>query len=385
MPDTLEMLRNVVEDGLGTPPSVEEVQRRAHRDRVRRRVPALVLVTVSILAVASVAIAHAFTPPASRGRHTAAPPPTIARSRRLLIRVDTAATPPGWTPVAWNGAQISVPSSWIVQEGPPGYEKALQTPVCALPSDTVGLGVPVTPGLESCRSNARKSWAALVPMPARHPRGRAMTINGIPVSARARTPRTYYAPSLGVAVVVNGPLASQVIRTLTNSPRAVVLQPGPVAPISTAGWERVSFRGLSLRVPTSDGSPMFSQLSPRPGCIPLLSLNDQVLFSSDVRISGPLFCPYVPPTASLTFGSGTGIEVNARPARAARYTGLARGAPGPCTRMHGLRLCPYPYPAADVLSVLVSGPSLSHRLLVSIGLGGDGLTARAILESMRPS
>jgi hypothetical protein len=177
-----------------------------------------------------VALATTVLTVASCGEHSstsATVPP------RLTLAVDAAATPRGWVPVAYGDAQISVPASWVIGVGacntaPGGGTLWLdqgesQTPAC--PGSTVFI-------LSGKASH-----------PLKH-----SSLNGVTVywtSADA-----YVAPSLQVTVNGHGPLAGRVIRTLSFSPQAVALAPGP-APAIPSSWHRVSFSGLTVAVPVA--------------------------------------------------------------------------------------------------------------------------------------
>ena len=62
---------------------------------------------------------------------------------------------------------------------------------------------------------------------------------------------SYFAPSLGVEVIAKGRVvARRIVDTLTRSPRAFVLAPGP-APSVPSSWRSVIFAGLRFSVPAT--------------------------------------------------------------------------------------------------------------------------------------
>jgi len=56
-----------------------------------------------------------------------------------------------------------------------------------------------------------------------------------------------------------------------------------------------------------------------------------------------------------------------------------------CLVLHGLTACPATSPAYSILVVRVNVPGRSKPVFVSIGLVGNGMTARTILDSLRPA
>src|ERR1019366_7901207 len=58
----------------------------------------------------------------------------------------------------------------------------------------------------------------------------------------------YYAASLGVEVIAQGPLARRILATLTRSPRAMALASGST-PAVPPDWKTLTYQGLSLAAP----------------------------------------------------------------------------------------------------------------------------------------
>src|ERR1700722_1406805 len=141
---------------------------------------------------------------------------------------DASVTPKGWSPVAYENAQLSVPGSWLVES-----PKQL---FCGMPQISGMIFVGVTQGFPKsfgCDVPANLAWilpAGKLPkgISQRKPTAR---IDGIPVyrvpSVKGTT--VYLVPELGVRVGARGKSAARVLATLTRSPLSVVLRRGPAA------------------------------------------------------------------------------------------------------------------------------------------------------------
>ena len=158
------------------------------------------------------------TPPAS---HEVVNPP-----RSSGPQVDLNATPPGWVPLDYGDAQISVPSNWVIGttncSGPrregwidlvgftrSGYHCPSETP---MPVNTLSIG----PGPTDTASASSSATA--------------MTVNGFLVyqdEIPGPASGIYSIPPLGSLLSIHGSLANAVLHTLTYSPRAAALSPGP--------------------------------------------------------------------------------------------------------------------------------------------------------------
>jgi len=93
------------------------LDRRISVTRMRRRWTGAALSAVAVAAAIALPLtllapAPTLIPPAGGGKHGTPPHGTVPLS-------DPSLTPPGWTPLTYRDAQISVPSSWVVQ-GPLG-------------------------------------------------------------------------------------------------------------------------------------------------------------------------------------------------------------------------------------------------------------------------
>lgn len=285
---------------------------------------------------------------------------------------------PYWAPVAYLGAQVSVPPGWLLEAGGttacgggaggmvflarPPRARALAAAGCRLAANVVTL-TPYPAGLSLSH-------------PSGGPRGR---VNGIPVGIR-RVPGTsryvYSAPGLGVQVAAQGPLARQVLATLTRSPRSVALAVGKPAPVP-AGWRWHRFGGIEFAAPAAWATERDTAWG---GC-PYGIAAGQVRLSTAATFSAP-GCPGPLPTAGF-HAARPGVVVGA-----GRYSAGAAADVGrvPCTPLHGLRACVLrPAPDAVLLVVVAFPPGRGLPTVVEIGLAGSGTTARAILDSIRPA
>ncbi len=301
---------------------------------------------------------------------TAAPRTTPA------ISVDTSATPPGWLPVAYGDAQLSVPADWRLErsEGCPGAGGA---------AGLVSLGTP-PPGTFSCPAELAAASSLLIePLvsPGLSSSGqKPVVVNGIEVYAQFGAPGSggYQVPSLGVQVEASGPLSARILATLTRSPRAVAFAPGR-APAVPATWHRLSFGGVSLSVPAA--WPVETATSWSDGCSPLrLSLGTTSVELNWGRRMLALPCPMLVGPGPIT-APVDGVVVDP-----GRYGPLdSSGGTGPCTRVGGLTACPTTTDLYGVLVLSVTVPGSARPVAVEIGLAGTGVTARTILRSLRPA
>jgi hypothetical protein len=307
--------------------------------------------------------------PSKPGHHGSAP---IDHGMPLT---NTALTPSGWSPVSYLDAQLSVPSSWLVEtgsasscsarapglvfEGIPASKLAVTQAGCTMPPDTVAI-FPLSAGLSQSQ-----------------PTGSHVMLNGFPaerVTSAAGT-LAYLIPGFGVEVTASGPMAERVVHTLTRSPLSVVLAPGPSL-ATAAGWSSQSFGGIRFAVPAGW---KVQRTSTWGGC-PYGMAADSATLSTATSLSSPS-CPGLPHTAGLQQGR-LGLVVGA-----GKYaTSAASGAHLQCVRLHGMRACV----TADglgsaLLKLAVYPPGQSQPVLVEIGLAGSGAVARAIYDSISPA
>jgi hypothetical protein len=280
-----------------------------------------------------------------------------ARSQTVAL-----ATPPGWLPVTYGDAQLSVPSSWsLVSDGastcgptpgvvilgsgqwcPPhlNVDGPVDTPTVAVKSEQVAVG-------------ARE-----------HP---AFTVNGIPLYRS--TPGTYDVPVLGVVVTVGGRVPSEVLRTLTFSPRATVLHPGPATSVPSS-WRWISFAHLRAAVPSS-WDVVHATHAP-PCATDVVLVNAGVVQASQPALPLPCALPMadvkpVPPVA--------GVEVDDFP-----VSPESSACVGPRS-IGGLQVCIDAAPAYGILVAQVSAPG-HDPITFQLGLFGDGTVDRTILYSL---
>ena len=290
---------------------------------------------------------------------------------------DPALTPPGWTPLTYRDAQISVPSSWVVQ-GPLGS-------VCgATTHGGVLFGRVYRPGLSGCQLSA-----GLVPpttvfvsplrqMPRRAPIQR---INGIPVTRlpNLRGTLSYVVPSLRVQVTAVGPEARQVIGTLTRSPRAVALAPGRAFAVPS-GWRWHHFGGINFAAPgvwrvqrTSSWDNCFSR-PVRSGVLTLSTATEFGCHGGLASLSG--LARDWAPVDGMAVGAGRVAADAATPGQYWR-----------CIHVHGVRAC-IPHEGVSIgayLELIMKLPGRHVPTVIDIGLAGTGATTRTILDSIRPN
>jgi hypothetical protein len=207
-------------------------------------------------------------------------------------------------------------------------------------------------------------------------------VNGMVVWDLAGRPSAtqgwYMIPALGVTVQAEGPLARRILATITSSPRAEALAPGSASPIPSS-WHTVTFEGLSFAAPrswsvrrTSEGLGIGNVCATALG----VALSQGIVLSTDLHqqfLPCPLELPRPqPPTDGVQIDAGTHLELP---------SGLAFSTN--CLDLHGLTACPAITPAYSILILRVTVPGRTEPLLVSIGLAGNGMTARTILRSLK--
>jgi hypothetical protein len=293
--------------------------------------------------------------------------------------VDLSATPTGWVPVAYGDAQISVPASFSVIY--PG-----QYP-CGSFSDvgTIFLGSIGSP--DACVASVNGGAQATVVylreqrFPSESLSGlKSITRNGLRLYvASVDGIFGYYSPLLGVVAAASGPLAQQVLDSLTASPRVLALASGP-APKAPVTWHSVTFAGLrflapaSWRVERAHTTPGLGNICGMPG---VAFWQTAVVLSTDARRMIVPACPLErpfpqPPLNSVQVDSGLQTE----PMLTLSFSTY-------CLSLHGLRTCPAISPAYSILVLKVTVPGRAKPVYVSIGLAGNGMVARTILYSLR--
>jgi hypothetical protein len=328
---------------------------------------------MKLRALAMVVIAVALTVFTSSQTFAATTVPTTAKA---LPAVDLSATPAGWIPVALGNAQLSVPATWwVLYDSPP----------CSTGSPPGEVFVNPPPGAFACPLETAPGPSTTVSFgPARSPHstilGHPEVINGILVYPYPTGPQSsYLVPSLGVEITVDGPLGQRVLHTLTWSPRSVVLAPGS-SPAIPSSWQQVTFAGLRFSVPA--GWPITrTQVTPGLGAIcetlGVAFASTTVTLSTDVRPMLLPPCPYFPPTPQQP---QNGVQVDSG-LRTEPMVMLSLSAH--CLVLHGLTSCPATSPAFSILVLRVNVPGRDKPVFFSIGLAGNGMVARVILDSLR--
>lgn len=182
---------------------------------------------------------------------------------------------------------------------------------------------------------------------------------------------------LGLKSLRNG-MARRVATTLTRSPRTVVLAAGP-APAIPTGWHTVTFRGVSFAArrswPIKRTRDSFG--IGHPCSTPGVALRGpQVTLSTDRQVA-MYACPVGLPTPQTPQG---GVQVDAG-RKGVVLPGTLYSTH--CLDLHGLTACPASWPPYSILVLKVTVPGRKTPVLVSIGLAGNGMTARTVLYSLR--
>lgn len=309
---------------------------------------------------------------------------TTKLSGTPLPAVVTSATPVGWVPVDYGDAQISLPATFAVAY--PGWAcpEASSPGTLFVGPQPTGIVCPIAaPRYPSTTVLMRPLVRAdhAFEVPSRH------LVNGL-LAGELKNHTSQYdgylVPDLGVTIWADGPMAHQIVATLTRSPRTVPLAPGP-APSIPSGWDTVTFQGLSFAAPqswpvtrTSGGASSLGW-----GCWPpgVAFFETGVTLSTDQHLLPPPSCPdraarsgvqVVTPSDGLEVDSGIHFQFQVPLSFATD-----------CLHLNGLIVCAATSPAYSILVLRVKVPRRSAPLLVSIGLAGSGMVARTILRSLR--
>jgi hypothetical protein len=338
----------------------KQAPRRRHSAQVRR---VLVITAVAAVTVAAVAI-----PLALRGGSTLSP------AGHRSPPVDVTATPPGWSPVAYDNAQISVPSDW-------GLARQQE---CSTSAGEVFTGVqfPVQ-GCPVSGGTADEASIAPAPMP-RPAEAKQVVVNGITAwllltSAGSRTLYVLDAPSLGVEVDAIGPLAEKVVHTLTYSPLSYVVGSTGAGAGAPRTWRAVTFGGIRFSVPSTWRDTTTAIWGAECGP-PIYVSPDQVVLSSARRLLAGVCTNFAGPNASSA-EYGTGVLVGAGP-KATVWVGKA--VVGPCLELSGLRSCvATSSEETDVLTLSIQVPGRTYPVVFELSLGRSGIPALEILDSIQ--
>jgi len=219
-------------------------------------------------------------------------------------------------------------------------------------------------------------------------RTRPPRINGIEVQAVAEEPckqtsapcPTWYdAPALGVEILnaeaPDKPLA--VLDTLTYSPRAVTLTPGPMS-TTTTSWQGVTFGGITAEVPGT--WTIRNNTNWTLGC----EIPDLTMFEAEVNLDAgsrvvALSCPAIFPGGQPAQSPMDGLVIDP-----GKYGPLSSTTTyGRCFPIHTLTVCPSTSDPFGILVLAVHVPGKSAPVAVEIGLAEDGMVARTVLDSLR--
>ena len=354
--------------GIGPMTGGEQGTRRSQRGW---RIAAIATLAAAVIGLVSTALASP--------RATAAASSTAGISRigqPVGPLTDASVTPKGWSPVAYESAQLSVPGSWLV-ESP-------QQLFCGMPQISGMIFVGVTPGFPKsfgCDVPANLAWilpAGKLPkgISQRKPTAR---IDGIPVyrvpSAKGTT--VYLVPELGVRVGARGKPAARVLATLTRSPLSVVLRRGPAARVP-AGWTWREFGGVRFATPRSWSLQREDQWST---CGTGLEPSTLLLIDA-TKPPLALPCPYLIPSATADQAQ-PGLTVVT-----GKYAATSVGESYASCRPRGdVRICRSTVtgqggPVGGVLILSVSRPKHATTFFL-LGLSGSGASARAVFDSVR--
>jgi hypothetical protein len=198
-------------------------------------------------------------------------------------------------------------------------------------------------------------------------------VNGLAVYTPDVLP-LYIIPALDMELTLRGPLADRVLHSITYSPRAVAL--ATTHSSVPKSWRWVSFKGIRLAVPRRW---TVNRAAHAPICA-----NDLRLSRPGVTLASRAALPASCPAPTLTsVPPVAGVEVDGFSATA--VAGGSSPSPSTCLptrRINNLAVCIQAQPVFGVLIVSVSGHAMAPAT-IQIGLFGNGITDRTILDSLR--
>jgi hypothetical protein len=281
--------------------------------------------------------------------------------------VDQAATPPGWLPVDYGNAQISVPASWTLITA--GAESCGQSTGVLI----LGQGTWCPPGIGMTQA-ANTSIVTLTTTKSSPTIGEPpIIVNGIALQTPGVAP-VYVANTLGAELSFSGPPQAGVLHTFTVSPRAIALRSGAATAVPPS-WRRITFAGVRFAVPPTW---KVTHVTHAPPCG-----TDIVLPVGGVTLATepplPLPCP-LPEAEIRPVPQVPGVEVDGFRSPGQSYV-TGSGCVGPRV-MQGMPICIERSPAFGVLDVQI-GSARSGPIILKIGLSTGGTVARTILYSLR--
>jgi len=292
----------------------------------------------------------------------------------MTMLSDPSLTPPGWTAVRYRDAQVSVPSSWVVQPPAGG--------ICGVTTHGALLMGHSLAALKAsgCRRGFPATIVLMTPAAPRPSNGSLQRLNGLTVILvnSGFGSISYSVPALHVEVTAVGPQARQVIDTVTRSPLSVTLDGGPPYAVPHS-WRWLHFGGVRFAAP---GSWTLSRATTWGNCVGKLVFANTVHLSTAAR-SG---CRCCMSSAAPLAGSWTqlpGVSVGDGPAAVDQGPGTQ------CLRLHGLRACIPAYSASgsygNPLALEVYVPGRARPTTFEIGLAGTGAVPRTVLDSIQPA
>jgi hypothetical protein len=262
-------------------------------------------------------------------------------------------------PATWWYDSLAV--GWCPDKPIPGLvlagEDHLSKKTCPRPAPAASFAYVVSAGIEEITYHPLKP----------------MLVNGIPVYVQAGG-LTYWVQSLDAYVHASGPLARRVLHTLTWSPLAVTkAQPTRSVP---ASWRWYSFAGLRFAAPPNLPRQMTDDdLVGCPQVVP--GLQPWVLLSTATNALSPSCLLQSAEVSYIHYSDG--IVVISGPDQSVQLPKKSQ----PCLNLHGLRACVTSWQYGSVLGLIVAVPGRSRPTLVEIGLAGNGMVAKTILDSLR--
>jgi hypothetical protein len=332
---------------------------------------AVLIVLAAAVIAAAVAVALA-----ARSHPSSSVDVTSPRGAPAAL-ADVAATPRGWSPVAFEALQVSVPRAWLVQDpGASSCGGGVRGMIFLgqAPNLRISRGCRYPANVVSVRT------ATALPVP----HARTMTVNGAQVEvgwSRTGSTVTRIERALGMDIRAQGPLSREVLRTVTHSPLSVVDGTGVAA--APPQWRTTTFGGLRFSVPptwTLTRSAWWG------GC-PYNIQADVLLLSTATSISDPGCTP--PPLTAGYEAAIPGMVIGAGP-----QLHSARMPDRTCRTQNQLRICVDPTPPRsglvvgvqlNLLTALVYLPHHQRPDQIEIGLAGSGLTPLRIYDSLHPA
>ena len=371
MRDLEEAGRSVVAAPLLPPTPIEHIRDRAHGRRRRGRVRAAgALATAVALIGGAVLVAYQRRSPATSvvAKHPTKPPAAkLPTDPELRAHLGLGA-PRGWIPVDFGDARLWIPPTW----------KVVRAGDC--PADSragwMSLGLSGTEGL--CGSGTATLTISTLSesVPAGSDR---RTINSFAVFHSRTGLHQWSAPALHVFVLTSDATSERVLNTLAPSARRVATH--TAAQPVRAGWQRVTYNGITFAAPES-WPTLFTKTEPicRPFTPSQISAGKEAP-GFDCLYHRP---SYLPRDGLQVDGNSTEIpEPNCNTHCAA----FSLSPEGPGVDVSGHEGGPIWVRAIDggpgappVLDVIVA--LHGNMQLVQIGLGRDGRVANAILHSI---